>query len=302
MICVLSGGTGTPKLIQGLKEILDSEELSIIVNTVENNYFSGVYVSGDIDVVMYTLADMINEEFWYGIKGDTFITNEFLKEIGCPEPLRIGDRDRATKIEKTIRLSEGYTLSEIVDIQKNNLNIKSKIIPMSDVDSDIKIVTDIGELDFHDFLIDKACEPKVLDVVYSNVPPSNQLISTIEESDMVIIGPSNPITSIMPILSIEGVKEALKKKYVVAVSPIVGKAPVSGPAGQFMNALGYEVSAVGIANMYKDFVDCLIIDNKDKNLEDEIKTIVGDVEITNTMMKSLEIKKDLAKFIIDLNK
>ena len=208
MICVLSGGTGTPKLIQGLKEVLDSEDLSIIVNTVENNYFSGVYVSGDIDVVMYTLADMINEEFWYGIKGDTFITNNFLEEIGCPEPLKIGDRDRATKIEKTIRLSEGYTLSEIVEIQKNNLNIKSKIIPMSDVDSDIKIVTDIGELDFHDFLIDKQCEPEVLDVVYSNVPPSNQLIQTIEESDMVILGPSNPITSIMPILSIEGVKEA----------------------------------------------------------------------------------------------
>lgn len=91
MITILSGGTGTPKLIQGLKEVLDSEDLSIIVNTVENNYFSGVYVSGDIDVVMYTLADMINEEFWYGIKGDTFITNNFLEEIGCPEPLKIGD-------------------------------------------------------------------------------------------------------------------------------------------------------------------------------------------------------------------
>lgn len=302
MICVLSGGTGTPKLIQGLKEVLDSEDLSIIVNTVENNYFSGVYVSGDIDVVMYTLADMINEEFWYGIKGDTFITNNFLEEIGCPEPLRIGDRDRATKIEKTIRLSEGYTLSEIVEIQKNNLNIKSKIIPMSDVDSDIKIVTDIGELDFHDFLIDKQCEPEVLDVVYSNVPPSNQLIQTIEESDMVILGPSNPITSIMPILSIEGVKEALKNKFVVAVSPIVGTEPVSGPAGKFMNALGYEISPIGIGEMYKDFVDYLVIDNQDKDLVDNLKNIVPKVGVTNIMMKSLDIKIDLANFILDLKK
>ena len=101
MICLLSGGTGTPKLIQGLKEVVDLKDLSIIVNTVENNYFSGVYVSGDIDVVLYTLKDMIDEEFWYGIKGDTYITSEYLEKMGTPEKIRIGDRDRATMIQKT---------------------------------------------------------------------------------------------------------------------------------------------------------------------------------------------------------
>ncbi|MGI6448697.1 MAG: 2-phospho-L-lactate transferase [Methanobrevibacter boviskoreani] len=298
MICVLSGGTGTPKLIQGLKEVVDLKDLSIIVNTVENNYFSGVYVSGDIDVVLYTLKDMIDEEFWYGIKGDTYITSEYLEKMGTPEKIRIGDRDRATMIQKTLMLEEGYSLSEIVDIQRKYLGIESKVIPMSDVDSDIVIETDIGQLDFHEFLIEKQCKPTVKDVVYSDVPPAPELIETIEKSEMVIIGPSNPITSIMPIVSIGGVREALRDKYVVAVSPIVGTEPVSGPAGKFMNALGYDVSAIGVAEMYKDFVDKLIIDNEDKDLSLKIKDIVGDVGVTNTMMKSLDIKKDLANFIL----
>lgn len=298
-ITVLSGGTGTPKLLQGLKEIVNPEDLSIIVNTVENNYFSGVYISGDIDVVMYTLIDMIDEEFWYGIKGDTYLTNNTLEKLGCPEKLRIGDKDRAIMMQKTKLLKDGYKLSEIVDLQRKKLGIKSKIMPMSDVDSDIYIDTDIGKLDFHDFLIDKQCSPQVNDVVYSIVPPAPDVISTIKNSDMIIIGPSNPITSIMPIVSIDGVKDALKDKYVVAVSPMVGDGAVSGPAGKFMNALGYEASCIGVAKLYSDFVDKLIIDYQDKDLEDEVKKIIGDVGTCDTMMNSLNIKKNLAEKVLD---
>lgn len=297
-ITVLSGGTGTPKLLQGLKEIVSPEDLNIVVNTVENNYFSGVYVSGDIDVVMYTLVDMIDEEFWYGIKGDTYITSEYLQKMGTPEQLRIGDKDRAFMIQKTLMLNRGYTLSEIVDFQRKYLGIKSKIIPMSDVDSDIYIDTDIGKLNFHEYLIDKQCKPQVNDVVYSNVPPSSELIETIENSDIIIIGPSNPITSIMPIVSIDGVKEALKNKYVVAVSPMVGDGAVSGPADKFMSALGYETNCVGVAKLYSGFINKLIIDNDDEKYKDSIRDIIGDVEVTNTMMKSLDVKKNLAEFIL----
>ena len=151
MITVLSGGTGTPKLLQGIKEIVDPCDLTIIVNTLENDYFSGVYVSADVDTVLYTMSDMINEEFWYGVKGDTFITHERLEEMGCPELLRIGDIDRATKIQKT-QLMQKHGLSKAVEIQAKKMGIQSRIIPMSDEQSDIKIITDIGELEFHDFL------------------------------------------------------------------------------------------------------------------------------------------------------
>ena len=298
MITVFSGGTGTPKLLQGLKEIVDPNELTIIVNTLENNYFSGIYVSADVDTVLYTMADMINDEFWYGVKGDTFITHERLNELGCPELLRIGDIDRATKIQKT-QLMEKYNLSKAIEIQATNMGIKSKIIPMSDEQSDIKIITDIGELEFHDFLIKHQSEPEVLDLKFSNVSPADGVIDAIKNSDAVIIGPSNPITSISPILSLDGVKDALKETYVVAVSPIIGSDSVSGPASKFMKALNIDVSSIGVASLYEDFLDNIVIDDKDIDKKQQLKQIVNKVTITNTIMNSLGVKKNLAQTIID---
>ena len=298
MITVLSGGTGTPKLLQGIKEIVDPKELTIIVNTLENDYFSGVYVSADIDTVLYTMSDMINDEFWYGVKGDTFITHERLAEIGCPELLRIGDIDRATKIQKT-QLMQKYGLARACEIQAKNMDIESRIIPMSEEDSEITIVSDIGELEFHDFLIKHQSEPEVLDLKFSNVAPSEGVVDAIRNSKAVIIGPSNPITSILPILSLEGVREALKDTYVIAVSPIIGSDAVSGPASKFMKALGIEVSSVGVADLYKDFLDNIVIDDKDSNLEPPLKQIINKVTITNTIMNNLGVKKNLAQIIID---
>ena len=298
MITVLSGGTGTPKLLQGIKEIVDTKELTIIVNTLENDYFSGVYVSADIDTVLYTMSDMINDEFWYGVKGDTFITHERLAEIGCPELLRIGDIDRATKIQKT-QLMEKYGLARACEIQAKNMDIESRIIPMSEEDSEITIVSDIGDLEFHDFLIKHQSEPEVLDLKFSNVAPSEGVVDAIRNSKAVIIGPSNPITSILPILSLEGVREALKDTYVIAVSPIIGSDAVSGPASKFMKALDIEVSSVGVADLYKDFLDNIVIDDKDSNLEPQLKQIINKVTITNTIMNNLGVKKNLAQIIID---
>ncbi|WP_295612061.1 2-phospho-L-lactate transferase [uncultured Methanobrevibacter sp.] len=298
MICVLSGGTGTPKLLQGIKEVVNPEDLSIIVNTLENDYFSGVYVSADIDTVLYTMADMINDELWYGVKNDTFITNERLAELSSPELLRIGDIDRATKIQKTL-LMQNHSLEESVDIQARHMGIDSKIIPMSNENSEIKILTDIGELEFHEFLIKHQCEPEVKDIVFSNVTPAGSVIDTIKNSDAVIIGPSNPVTSIMPILSLKGVKEALKSTHVVAVSPIIGNDSVSGPASKFMKALGIEVSSLGVAELYKDFLDVMVIDEKDENLKDSICEIINKVIITNTIMNSSDVKINLTKKILE---
>ncbi|MBR4448062.1 2-phospho-L-lactate transferase [Methanobrevibacter sp.] len=298
MITVLSGGTGTPKLLQGLKEIVDPSDLTIIVNTLENDYFSGVYVSADIDTVLYTMADMINDEFWYGVKDDTFITHERLEELGCGELLRIGDIDRATKIQKT-QLMQKYGLKKACEIQAENMGIKSKIIPMSEEQSDIKIITDMGELEFHDFLIKHQSEPKVLDLKFSKVSPAEGIIEAIKNSEAVIIGPSNPITSISPILSLEDVRDALKETYTIAVSPIIGSDAVSGPASKFMEALGVEVSSVGVASLYQDFLDNFVIDTQDSNLESQLNQIVNKVTITNTIMNSLDAKKNLAQIIID---
>ncbi|MCZ3365125.1 MULTISPECIES: 2-phospho-L-lactate transferase [Methanobacterium] len=297
MITILSGGTGTPKLIQGIARTADPDDINIIVNTVENTYISGNYIAPDIDTVMYTLAGIINENTWYGINKDTFITHETLKEMGYNEILRIGDKDRAIKIQKTM-LMEKYPLSKVVDIQRKKLDIKSKIIPMSDEQSNIKIITDEGEMSFHQFLVEKKAQPEVEDIIYADVKPSDDVITTIEDSDMVIIGPSNPITSIGPIISMKGVKEALKNSYVVAVSPIIGGNPVSGPAAKFMNAMGYEVSCEGVATIYKEFMDKFIIDVEDTESEKKIEKLISKVVITNTNMKTINDKVRLARIIL----
>jgi LPPG:FO 2-phospho-L-lactate transferase len=298
MITVFSGGTGTPKLLQGLKEIVNPKDLTIIVNTLENDYFSGVYVSADVDTVLYTMSDMINDEFWYGVKGDTFITHERLCELGCQELLRIGDIDRATKIQKT-QLMKKYGLAKAVEIQAENMGIESKIIPMSNEESDIKLITDIGELEFHDFLIKHQSQPEVLDIKFSSVAPADGVVDAIKNSEAVIIGPSNPITSISPILSLDGVREALKDTYVVAVSPIIGSDSVSGPASKFMKALDIEVSSVGVASLYEDFLDNFIIDDKDVDKKQQLNQIVNKVTVTNTIMNNLGAKKNLAQIIMD---
>ena len=300
MICVLSGGTGTPKLLQGMVKVVNPEDITVIVNTVENNYFSGVYVAPDLDTVLYTLAGIINEDTWYGVKDDSFITHDRLKEIGCPETLRIGDRDRALKIQKTI-LMENHTFSEAVDIQRKELGIKSKVIPMSDQNSHITITTDIGELEFHEFLVKHQGTPEVFDINYQKVDPAPGVIEAIEDSDKVVIGPSNPITSIEPIISAKGVRKALKNSYVVAVSPIIGKKPVSGPAAKFMKALGHDVSSLGVADIYHDFLDKFIIDLLDKDHKEEIEKLITDVMVTHTIMTNVTDKINLARCILGEN-
>ena len=297
MITILSGGTGTPKLLQGIVKVSDPKDLRVIVNTLENNYFSGVYVAADIDTVMYTLSGIVNNETWYGIKDDTFITHETLKEIKCPEILKIGDKDRAIKIQKTL-LMEKYPLSMVVDIQRKALGIESEIIPMSDEKSNIVIVTDNGELEFHEFLVERQGKPTVLDIKYNTVAPAPGLVESVEKSDMVVLGPSNPVTSIWPIISLDGMIKALKKTYVVGISPIIGDAPVSGPAAKFMNALGHDVSCFGVANMYSNFLDKFIIDLEDIAYKNKIERLIPEVVVTNTNMKNIGDKMMLARITL----
>jgi len=303
VITVLSGGTGTPKLLQGLKRVVDSKNLSIIVNTGEDTWIGDLYLSPDVDTVLYTLSDLINEETWYGVKGDTFYTHNQLKMLGFDEVLKIGDRDRALKMHKTYYLKRGYKLSEVIEMERKALNIDAKVIPMTDDKVETKILSKIeGKVDllkFHDFWVKRKGEVEVLDVIYENsiyAKPCSEAINAIKNSEFVIIGPSNPITSIGPILSLEGIKEELKDKKVIVVSPIVGNSAVSGPAGKLMKVKGYDVSVKGIYEYYKDIIDVLVIDSKDKDIAGEIPC---EILITNTIMKTIDDKIRLAKNIIE---
>jgi len=300
MLTVLSGGTGTPKLLQGLKEVVEEDELSIIVNTAEDGWLPHGYFSPDVDTVLYTLSGVIDEETWHGIKGDTFETHDQLIESGYDEFLKIGDLDRATHIQKGDLIESGKILKEVIDIQSESLGIKAKVYPMSNDSLSTVVVTEDGEMGLHEFLVARKGKPAVKDIYVGGPETAKacaEAVAAIEGADRVIIGPSNPISSIMPILSLAEIRSALEKKRdnAIAISPLVGGKAFSGPAEIFMRAKGLEVSSRSIAEMYRTFVSSFVVHDADDAFSmDGVRCLKA-----NTIMNTLSDKKDLATFILE---
>ncbi|MET1124675.1 MAG: 2-phospho-L-lactate transferase [Archaeoglobaceae archaeon] len=291
---VLSGGTGTPKLLRGLKEIAD---FWVVANTAEDIWVSGNKVCPDIDSVIYALAEVIDEQRWWGIAGDTFTTHEALKGLGFDEVLMIGDRDRATHILRSEMLRRGYSLCEATVKIARAYGVKQDVYPMCEEEVATVVVTSEGEMHFQEFWVKRKGEPEVVDVRFEGIENARipqPVRERLEREEEVLIGPSNPITSIMPILSVEDFAELLKDKKVVAVSPIVGNRAVSGPAAKFMRAKGYEVSPLGVMKVYEDFIDALIVHESDAHLCSD------SVFATNTIMRNKGDAVKLAEFIIKI--
>jgi LPPG:FO 2-phospho-L-lactate transferase len=293
-VLVLSGGTGTPKLLQGLKEVCS---FWVVVNTAEDVWVSGNKICPDIDSVIYALAEIIDDDKWWGVRNDTFTTHERLKELGFDEGMRIGDMDRATHILRSEALRSGKSLCEATQIVARAYGVETRIYPMCEEEVSTVVVTDEGEMHFQEFWVSRRGEPEVLDVRFENIERAKipEIVrGELEREEEVLIGPSNPITSIMPILSVEDFSERLKDKKVIAVSPIVGNRPFSGPAGKLMRAKGFEVSPKGVFDVYSSFLDMLVVDTFDSRFESE------NIVSTNTMMRSKEDAVRLAEFIVKL--
>jgi len=303
MITVLSGGTGTPKLLQGLVRVVGQEKITVIVNTAEDTEISGLHVSPDVDTVVYTLAGIVNEKTWYGIAGDSFRCHEMLERLGRRELLRIGDLDRGVKLYRTLRMREGAKLSEVTGEICRILGVKTRVLPMTDCRVRTVVHTVEGDMSFHEFWVAKKAGVDVRGVSFENIEnaePAEGVVESIRESDCVIIGPSNPITSILPILSVRKVGSELKRirERVVAVSPIVGGAPVSGPAGILMKAMGYEVSPVGVAEIYGRFIGTIFIDERDAALAGEIGRRGVKAEVADLLMPDLPARERLARRVL----
>jgi len=297
---ILSGGTGTPKLLNGLKRIIQEDAITVIVNTAEDLWLSGNFVCPDIDTVLYTFADLIDKSKWWGIKNDTFKTYEFLKNLSYTEKLQIGDLDRAIHILRSELIRNGFTLTQTTSEIAKKFKIKAKILPMSNNEISTIIKTLNREMHFQDFWIAHKGEPEVIGVEFKGImEPSPEVISALESEKDVIIGPSNPITSIGPIIALNGIKKLLKQKNVIAISPIIGHQPVSGPAGKLMHACGYEVSSRGVIECYKEFLDTFIIDVRDDLLLGPIYEKNINILSADTMMTSVEKSISLAKLVVD---
>jgi LPPG:FO 2-phospho-L-lactate transferase len=296
---ILSGGTGTPKLLVGLKRVFREEELNVIVNTAEDVWVSGNLICPDVDSVIYALAGLIDEEKWWGIKDESFHTHTALKRLNYEEPMTIGDKDRATHIIRSEQLRQGKSLTDATSSLVRHFGITATILPMTDEPAAIstKIITPEGELHFQEFWVSKKGEPEVSDVYFEGMEkaePSEDVINALMSEEVVVIGPSNPITSIGPILSLQGIREILKRKRVVAISPIVGNEPISGPAGKFMHAKGFEVSPYGVFKCYADFLDLLVIDASDESPKEV------EAHKTDIIIKNAADSEALAKVIRDI--
>lgn len=303
MIVVLAGGVGAARFLQGLVQVVPQQRLTVIVNTGDDRDFYGLHVSPDLDIVMYTLASIVDEKNGWGIRDDTYHTMQQLTRYGNEDWFLLGDRDLATHIHRTNLLRQGKTLSEVIEGLRKNLGLELRILPMSDQSIATHIKTPTGLLHFQEYMVKRHCTDEVQDVVFvgaSAARPAPGALDAIKDAEAILIAPSNPIVSIGSILAVPGIHDALHETrgMVVAVSPIVGGAPIKGPADKLMRGLGMDVSAVGVARCYRDFLDVMVIDEQDAQLVSKIEDLGIPTVTTNTIMRDNAAKASLAKSVL----
>lgn len=305
MITALAGGVGAARFLQGLIRHVPKDKLTIIVNTGDDFEFHGLHVSPDLDIVMYTLAGVVDEEKGWGIKDDTFNCLKMLEQYGHETWFNLGDKDFATSIERTKLLQAGYSLSDATSLLCKSFSLKTQIIPMTDSKFESIISTDKGKMHFEEYLVKRGATDQVLGVDFAGVEqalPAKGVIEAISQSDGIIVCPSNPVVSIGTILSLKGIRDSLNSTTatIVGISPIVGGATIKGPADKLMRGLGFDVSAYGVAFLYRDFLDGFVIDKADENQKAQIEKLGVSVRVTNTIMKTLDDKSRLAKTVLDM--
>jgi LPPG:FO 2-phospho-L-lactate transferase len=301
-ITALAGGVGGAKLAQGLSEILPPGELTIIVNTGDDFEFFGLYICPDLDTVTYTLAGFAHPVTGWGIKEDTFNTFKRLQQNGSPTWFKLGDRDLATHLERTRLLDAGKSLTEVTGHFNNIWQLKHPVLPMSNNQVPTYIETvDKGLLTFQEYFVKYRFEPVVKEIIFKNMDQaqaSTEVLAALQESDAIVICPSNPLVSIDPILALPDIRNSLKKKFVVAVSPIIGGKAVKGPLTKMYLELGIEPNPASVASHYADFLDCIYLDNQDENYGIVIQQSGIIFQATNILMSDLESRTRLAEDII----
>jgi LPPG:FO 2-phospho-L-lactate transferase len=304
MITALAGGVGAARFLTGLVKLVNGKDLSIIVNTGDDIELFGLHISPDVDIVTYTLAGIVDEDKGWGIRGDTFNCLEALRKFGREAWFNLGDMDFATHILRTDLLKNGFKLSDVTAKISHALGLDVTILPMTDDKFETRIMTDIGSIHFQEYLVKREAKDEVLGVEFlgaESANPAPGVVESIRDSQLLVICPSNPIVSIGTILAVNGVRDAVRhtgaKK--VAISPIIAGAPVKGPADKLLRGLGFEVSAYSVAKLYADFLDTFILDTADAAEKGRIEKLGIEVKVTNTIMKSLQDKIELARTVLE---
>ena len=303
-VVALAGGTGAAKLLRGLAASLDPAALTIVVNTADDAEVWGLHVSPDLDSVMYALAGVLDIARGWGRADETFRCLSAMAAYGAPTWFALGDRDLATHLARTRALRDGRTLSTITAELARALGVTSRILPMSDDAVRTIIHTPDGRLDFQEYFVRDKCQAEVIGVEYAGAErarPAPGVLAAIREADLVVVCPSNPVTSIGPSLSVPSIADALgaTRTRVVGVTPIVGGAAVSGPAGALMRARGLPVSAVGVARAYAPWLSTLLIAHEDAARVAELATLGVKAVPTDVMMPDAAREIALAGAVLE---
>jgi LPPG:FO 2-phospho-L-lactate transferase len=304
-LVALAGGTGAAKFLRGLARLVEPGDLSVIVNTGDDTRIWGLHISPDLDTIAYTLAGQIDQDKGWGVRDETFHALDRMAAFGEPTWFNLGDRDLAVHLHRTRLLGEGQSLTEATRSIIRGLGVRANLIPMSDEPVRTRLLGPDGWLDFQEYFVRDKAQVEIREVRYDGAEsarPAPGVIGAIRAAEGVVVCPSNPITSIGPILAVPGVRDALAETAatVVAISPIVGSDAVSGPAGRLMATSGLPVSAAGVARAYANWLDLLVFDERDASLAPVVRSLGVSPVTAQTIMSSREDEVALARMVLDL--
>jgi LPPG:FO 2-phospho-L-lactate transferase len=303
LITVLAGGTGSVKIVRGFASE-PGEDLTIVSNVGDNIWLHGLYICPDVDTVLYGLAGILSEKGW-GIKDDSFCFLDQMEKLQQDVWFKLGDRDIATHLLRTALIKQGRNLTEITDWMTKKFSVPEKIFPATDSQLETIIVTDQGPMHIQEFWVKHHGNPKVRDIRYNGAENSTanpDLLNSLKNSELIVIAPANPISSINPIMKVREIGEVLTRlrKKVIAVSPLIGERAISGPAVKYMKAMNLTDSPLGVAAFYSDMVGSFIIDSHDSTMSSKISCLDMNVFQTDIIMKDSRDEKRLSSFIKSL--
>jgi LPPG:FO 2-phospho-L-lactate transferase len=300
-VVALAGGVGGAKLAEGLAQVLKPDQLTIVVNTADDFTHLGLRISPDLDTVCYTLAGLANPETGWGRDHETWNVFTQLKQMGMPDWFQLGDTDLATHIIRTIRLKDGWQLSEITEAFCRIWRIQVRILPMSDQIVHTQVHSYEGDLEFQEYFVHRKCIPVVKGFSYIGIDsaePAPGVLDAIDNADAVVICPSNPWVSIDPILSVPNLRKAIEGRIAIAVSPIIGNKTIKGPAAKMFSELGIEPSAYAVARHYGSIIDGFMIDSSDDNMAEKIDAMGIKTYSTDILMRDRKDRVRLANEVV----
>jgi LPPG:FO 2-phospho-L-lactate transferase len=302
-VAALAGGVGGAKLADGLAAVLPPEDLTIIVNTGDDFEHLGLTICPDVDTVIYTLAGLAHAESGWGRRDESWAFLDTLGSLGGPTWFHLGDRDMALHVLRTDRLRAGEPLSQIVRDVAETLGVRPRVLPMSDDRVRTIVRTIEGELSFQEYFVARRFEPAVVGFRFegaASARPAPGVLDSLDRADVVVLCPSNPWVSLDPILAIPGVREAVSRRPVVGVSPIISGRAVKGPAAKMFQELGIVPSAVAIAEHYRGLLAGLVIDKSDAALASQVEAAGVRASVQPTWMRRPGDRRRLARAVLQL--